>query len=223
MTVSAPTDAIAHWCKLLDGFQTAPSKFYATVEEALKRREVPNIELSRVDWKESGVFSVKREYLRVSRGSYVFDICGAPFGTGFFVSSWLVRPIPIPWPLTVLFSLIAFSVIFGLFTGILGLMGVILFVLLFPLMLWGFVQIMNEKAAEGWDDSIVAIPILGAIHEQIFRPTTYFRIDTMLMFQESVQAAVLEAIDQITGTSGVRMLSEFERKPMLTALTRGAE
>ena len=34
------------------------------------------------------IASAKREYLRMQRGKYAFDICAAPFGNGFFVSWW---------------------------------------------------------------------------------------------------------------------------------------
>ena len=44
---------------------------------------------SRVTHSQSGIFSSRREYLRISREEYIFDICAAPFGTDFFVSWWL--------------------------------------------------------------------------------------------------------------------------------------
>jgi hypothetical protein len=46
-------------------------------------------------------------------------------------------------------------------------------------------------------------------------PTTYYKIDTTLMFQESVHRAVVEVIDQMTQAKGLRALSESERKPIL--------
>jgi hypothetical protein len=44
---------------------------------------------SRITWKEGGLLSAKREYLRVRRKEFVFDVCAAPFGKGFFFSWWL--------------------------------------------------------------------------------------------------------------------------------------
>jgi hypothetical protein len=41
---------------------------YALVEEAIKRREIPAARTSRVDWKEGGVISPRREY-RTGRGN----------------------------------------------------------------------------------------------------------------------------------------------------------
>jgi hypothetical protein len=220
MAVASSDSVLSHWCKLFENLQMAPLEFYTTIEQAVKRREIPNIEISRVDWSESGIFSARREYLRISRGRHVFDICGAPFGTGFFVSSWLVRPQAAPWPLALLLLSLGAFISLAIFVRIFGfILGLPVFVIGFPLLFWGFVQIMKEK--EGWDDSIVAIPILGPIYERVFRPETYYKIDTTLMFQQSVHNAVLEAVDQLTSGKGVRALSELERKPALIHFAKG--
>ena len=39
-----------------------------------------------------------------------------------------------------------------------------------------------------------------------------------MMFQGAVHSAMLEVIDEITNTKGLRALSEAERKPILTDL-----
>lgn len=62
---------------------------------------------------------------------------------------------------------------------------------------------------------VMRIPFLGPALVRIFRPETYYRIDTALMFQESVHATVLEILEQSTKTQGLRSLSELERKPIL--------
>ncbi|WAC06734.1 MAG: hypothetical protein OS130_10790 [Thermodesulfobacteriota bacterium] len=155
---------ISHWHHLIEGLQDSPQRFYASLEGAISRRQIPGTELSRIDYREGGIFSAKREYFRVRRGEYVFDICAAPFGNSFFVSWWLGE-----------------------------LMGC----------LWGF---------------FAAIPVLGVLMMRAFRPETYYRLDTALMFQELVNSAVLEVVDEITKAKGIRALSEFERKPILSDL-----
>ena len=80
---------ISHWYNLFEGLQASPQEFYARVEGAIQNRQVPDAQTVRVDWKEGGLLSAKREYLRVRRKKLVFDICGAPFGPHFFVSWWL--------------------------------------------------------------------------------------------------------------------------------------
>ena len=47
---------------------------------------------------------------------------------------------------------------------------------------------------------------------------TYYRLDTALMFQESVRAAVLEILDGAIKAKGLRALSELDRKPILAGL-----
>ena len=59
------------------------------------------------------------------------------------------------------------------------------------------------------------IPVVGPILRGLLRPTTYYKIDTALMFQQSVHAAVLEVLDQITSTKATRALSDAERKPIM--------
>jgi len=162
---ASPASVISHWYHLCEGLQASPKEFYTSVEQAVQRRQIPNVQMSRVNWREGGLFSAKREYLRVRRNEYVFDICGAPFGNGFFFSWWLGE-------------------------------------------------------LEGCLASLVSIPFVGLFFLWLVRPATYYKIDTALMFQESVRQAVNEVIDQMTTAKGIRALSELERKPILREFYR---
>ena len=84
-------NVISHWHYPIENFQTSTMEFYAAVEQALKPHEIPDYSVSRIDWREGGVLTARREYLRIKRGKLAFDICAAPFGTGFFFSSWLAE------------------------------------------------------------------------------------------------------------------------------------
>lgn len=148
----------SNWYQLLEGVQASPREFYASIESALSARKIPSAETSRIDWHEGGILSAKREYLRVTRKPHIFDICGAPFGTGFFVSWWL-----------------------GELPGCLA-----------------------------------SVPFIS----RLVGRDTYYQIDTELMFQEAVHRAVLQAVDGLTSTKGIRLLSESERKPILRGLLR---
>lgn len=219
MAQASPESVLSHWSKLFEGLQASTQEFYQSVDEAIARRQIPGAKTSRVDWHEGGVLTAKREYLRVMRGRYMFDICAAPFGNGFFVSWWhaqAVSPLgPLALALLMLYGLggIAFSFkkfgfFLGFFVAIVGL----------PLLFWLFTRAMNwlrEGRREGWDDALVAMPILGPVYERIFRPQTYYKIDTYLMFQSAVHAAVLEVVDQLTTAKGLRALAESERKPVM--------
>ncbi|MGV7222186.1 MAG: hypothetical protein ACQ9MH_11710 [Nitrospinales bacterium] len=89
MAKATVSSVFSHWNTLIQGLQASPKDFYTSVEESINKMGIPDVKLSRVDWKEGGMLSAKREYLQVRRKEYLFDICGAPFGNGFFVSWWL--------------------------------------------------------------------------------------------------------------------------------------
>jgi hypothetical protein len=72
-------------------FTYSPQDFYKSVEANIKKYDVPGIKLSRVNYFEGSFIGGRREYLRIRRGAFVFDICASPFGTGFFVSWWHVE------------------------------------------------------------------------------------------------------------------------------------
>lgn len=91
--MSSTTEVISHWSTLIEDFQTSPQQFYAELTKAIQKRQMPNARIDRITFKESHLLSAKREYLRIScKNDFYFAVCGAPFGTGFFVSWWLLEP-----------------------------------------------------------------------------------------------------------------------------------
>lgn len=78
----------SHWQHYYDDFSYAPSEFYNAIETAVNKQELPGVKISKITYGEGGVFSPRREYLRIARGKTVFDICAAPYAKGFFISSW---------------------------------------------------------------------------------------------------------------------------------------
>lgn len=161
MAAKPPSSIVSHWYHLIDGLQTSPLKFYEAVETAITKRQAPDAKASRVQWREGGMFSAKREYLRIQRQKLVFDICGAPFGRGFFISWWLGE----------------------LPSGVAAFAGM--------------------------------FPVVGSFVQDVFRPSTYYKIDSALMFGEMIHGGVLEVCDAMTTASGIRTLSDLERKPVL--------
>lgn len=154
-------DVISHWYYLFEGIHQPTQDFYSRLEVAINERGMKEVRIMRAEIQEGGLLSAKRLYLQVWRKSLIFDVCGAPFGNGFFVSWWLRDP-----------------------------MSSCLSVLL-------------------------RLPIIHYIFELFVRPYTYYKIDTALMFQQSVHSAVLEVLDQMTSQTGIRALSETERKPVM--------
>ena len=81
---------VSHWYQLFEGFHIEPSAFYDSLEQAIQKRSIPDTQFERIKCAEGGMFSADRLYLRITRKDHYFDICGAPFGNGYFVSWWLV-------------------------------------------------------------------------------------------------------------------------------------
>jgi hypothetical protein len=161
--MSSTTEVISHWNTLIENFQTSPQQFYEAVTQAIEKRQIPNARMDKIQWNESHLLSAKREYLRIyCKKDFYFAICGAPFGTGFFVSWWLLEP-----PDGCLMSLLS------------------------------------------------SFPLLSAIARALVKPWTYYRLDTAMMFQTATHSAVLEVIDSITSSQGIKGLSETERKPIM--------
>ena len=154
----------SHWYHLIENLQQSSQDFYALVDRAIGQRQLPETKTSRVDYREGGILSAKREYLRVKRKEHIFDICAAPFGRGFFISWWL------------------------------------------------------GETPSNSTNFVLKIPFIGPMMLRMFKPATYYRLDTALMFQESVHSAVLEVLDNRTKTQGLRSLTELERKPILSDL-----
>jgi len=210
-------DVISHWYKYVEGFHTSSQDFYGAVEEAIKRREVPGLSTSRVEWKEGGVVAARREYLRISREKLVCDICAAPFGNGYFFSWWLAKPSPrlLLYAAYLLAGLFALWVFFGQILG--WFWGSLATLFLMPVVLvtiGGFVR----AGVLAIEDEILAVPVLGRLYNWLFRPYTYFKMDSALMFQEAMRASVEEVINDLFAAKGMRALSDLERKPVLQEL-----
>ena len=81
---------VAKWNHLIPDAQFSAMEFYAAIEDEVSRHKILEIQMTRTTWKERGLLSSRREYLRLRQSRCVCDICAAPFGTDFFFSSWLV-------------------------------------------------------------------------------------------------------------------------------------
>jgi hypothetical protein len=232
--VAKEPNFISHWDQLFENFQTSSVEFYNAVEKAVAERSVPEAHWTRVEHKEGGLASANRQYLRMHRGKHAFDICAAPFGNGFFVSWWLTEP-PLRfgflYTLAILFGVfICFNIAYGLGAAIGAAMSGLSFGIMLggcfafigvPLLLWLIGNGLRQGVIAG-ESTVLAIPIIGWIYERVFAPTTYYSMDTAIMFQKSIHQAVLEVVDGMTAAKGVRALSEFERKPVMKSMSASA-
>lgn len=207
-------EVISHWHLLMENFETSGMEFYAAVEEALKERSIPDIELSRVEWKEGGLATARREYLRVQRSRVAFDVCAAPFGKGFFFSWWLAR-IPQQFGILILVALLLGLLL--VYSSLVQAFGFIQGTFAMPILI-GVIGILIRNGTIPAEEEILEIPFVGWFYERLFSPTTYYRLDTALMFQESVRNAVMQVVGELRNEKGLRALSEAEAKPHLREL-----
>ncbi|HUP22075.1 MAG TPA: hypothetical protein VNB06_03950 [Thermoanaerobaculia bacterium] len=214
---------------MAESFATSSMDFYRAVEEDIAAREIPDVRCSRVEFKESGIGSAGREYLRVERGDLAFDVCAAPFGRGFFFSWWLSRqPLHARWVVLLFFVVIvggamALPTVGGLIlmtaNSCLGLMILPLSPLAGVLAVVGCV-VAARTGRLGPDEKFVDVPLIGWIYGRLFRPETYYSVDTTTMFQESVRRSVNGVIDGLFEAQGIRALTEAERKPTVRDLIK---
>ena len=215
-------DVLSHWYALIPGFMTSTDEFYQSIEKELKSRQVPGLEISRVEFSEGGLLSDKREYLRMSRERLVFDVCGAPFGTAYFFSCRFAElPVRITiWHLLFLafllgFFLIVFSIILTPF------IGPFVFLALLGFVIW----VGRNSLALGLRDVdafLMQLPLIGALYERFLRKETYYRQDTRLMYCETVNAVVKGLVEEITAAKGVKLVQFNEYNPVLGELYKPA-
>jgi hypothetical protein len=79
-----------HWQHSFD-FEFSAEEFYQSVQEEITNRKIPDVKFSRVTYSQGGLFSGSREYLHIVKDEFIYDVCAAPYGTGFFVSLWYVE------------------------------------------------------------------------------------------------------------------------------------
>jgi hypothetical protein len=239
MPQSPLDDVVSHWHKLFANFRTSAEDFYTSVEAALDRWKLDGLKVSRVRSSEGGILSPDREYLRVTGERHCFDMCAAPFGTGYFFSSWVTErqarfvafyliffaivTLGIAWLLSKAMGMVT-TALNGVWSGVLsGLLRpvfnpIVLLPIAFLIVLW-LIAVAARAGEYGYEAAILTVPLIGWFYERFFAPKTYYRIDTMLMFQSAVHSAMMEAIDEQTNLKGVRGLTEDERKPLFGKLT----
>lgn len=204
----------SHWACLVEGLSTSVQDSYAELESALNAREVPELTFSRVEYSEAGVGSAQREYMRITRKDYVFDVCAAPFGRSFFFSWWMSIP---QLPFAILYTVgyfaaivIATAAIFWPFRG--SCFGY----LLLPFLPFGagigLLFLMRIGAI--FDEGVaLRIPVVSSIYRAFFAPETYYRSDTQKMFEKAVHNALLEVVDAKISEQGLRALAPEDRRP----------
>jgi hypothetical protein len=213
---------LSNWHTLFEDFSTSTQDFYRAVQTAVADRNLPDVRISRVFWSEGGVGSAKREYLRIERQRIVFDICSAPYGKGHFFSWWLAK-IPAKYGLLVVMALLL-GFLFGwlLFEGMVlqifgyGCSGAVVSALGFFVGIPAAFLILGvgvERGLIGDEEWVLSIPWVGYLYYVVFNPVSYFRLDTAMMFRDSIRSAVNEVINDLREEKGLRLLGDEDFRP----------
>lgn len=191
----------AQWYVPLLNFQSHAEEFYQAVEEDLKKRDVPDMRIERILFKEAGMFSSDHEYLRIMRERSVVDVGSAKFGTSWWFSA---RAASLPRQLTMLEVLIFLICLANFFFVYQYLFGWILGGIVFGSTLFCLIAAMwLARTYSGLDEFFLHMPILGAIYEVAFRPETYHRQDQRHMFADLVQTIVRAKVREFCQMGGV--------------------
>lgn len=213
-------EVVDHWYTLIPGFNTSTKDFYAAIEQELKARQVPGLEILHVDFAEGGVLSAQRQYLRLSRERLVFDICAAPFGTAYFFSC---RFAELPAVIAI-WQLLAVVSVLGICIPVSFLVCAKVFGLLTPFVwpaAWIFliavtIYALRNAVALGLKDldaTLIKSHVVGPIYERWFRKETYYRQDTRIMYRDTVNAVVKAKVEEVTGANGVKLVQFNDYSP----------
>ena len=165
----------------------------------MERQRLPDVEASEKEFREGGMLSARRRYLRLRRDRLVFDVCSAPFGTSWFFSC---RCGEIPLRLRWWESALILAAAAGILAAHVSVLGQVWGCALFALNLASLLFLLNCLAATelyGLDAALMRVPVLGAFYETHFRENSYHRDDTRTMCEESVNRIVRDAVEAVAG------------------------
>lgn len=211
-------EVLHHWIASAENFNYSPKTFYDELEKVLAERKIPDLTMDRFEYAEGGLLSGERTYLRMQRERLTFDVCAAPFGTGYFFSCRTVQlPVKVKlWHLVVLY--LVFASVWG---GLVKVSGPWLGSGLALLLLLALVITLYNAAANSAlsvDAVLTRIPVLGTVYEAWFKRDTYFRQDTRLMYLDLVPKLVQELGKTVTGANGVLLVRQYQTAPVLGEL-----
>jgi hypothetical protein len=206
------------WITPILDYSSDSSKFYAAVEDDLKKWEMPQLTLERIRFKDGGPLSVEREYLRVRRESLVFDIVSARFGKSWWFSCRsAVLPRTLRWWELILFLILvcgfvsSYWYMFGLIIGsmVLGVSTIMMLVLM-----------VAGRSWNGLDDLLLRLPVIGWFYENVIRAESYYRDDARRMYVSMVDYLVREKVKEFTAADGIEDIhfNEVKDTRQLTSL-----
>jgi hypothetical protein len=215
-------EILDHWISFADGFSFSSVEFYQLVEDELTARRIPNLTISRQEFRQGGMLSEKRVYLRMMRERLAFDACAAPFGNVHFFSC---RTIYIP-ALVRLWHIIAAIAVLGLIEVVLirplGLTFATVAVVTLIFALVGVLRNAAAAALTALDSLLLDIPVVSTIYEDWFREETYYRYDTRLLYLKILPDLIKELATDAVAAKGVKLQQQYERSPIFAELYKPA-
>ncbi|MHB8736187.1 MAG: hypothetical protein ACYC6M_12875 [Terriglobales bacterium] len=211
---------LSYWCDLAANFAFSPQEFYALVTKHLAAQHVPGLETRHVLMRASSRFSAERLYLQFRRERLVFEICGFPFGTGFFASSRLFdrRKKPTWLDYVILLGVLGLwglpiTYQWGWRWSVIATTGVVALV-------WSLMRLAQLETMAWLDRVLSGIPILGLLHDKLFHPDTFYRQDTNNAYRGAVNLAVREAVNEMRSSKGLTPLTDEQWRPVMRGLER---
>lgn len=71
----------------ISNFQYSTQVFYSLIQDAMEQRNIPGVKFKTVTHRMKGIFSPRFKYFQIIRKDIVIEVCAAPVGTGFFITS----------------------------------------------------------------------------------------------------------------------------------------
>ena len=130
---------------------------------------------------ERGIGSAHRLYFRLDRDWGHFDICAAPFGTGYFFSFRYIVP-----------TVVGFWI--KIFAGVFVIAPVIAGLTLLGFLTAGLALVL-----------LPVVSLLWAVIVYTWRKETYYKQDTALMYLSTVPQIIKTLFERVTLQKGVRL------------------
>lgn len=206
-----PGVVLRHWYAYVEDFSTSPQEFYDAVRREIESRQLPKVDLNLVSRAEGiRLLSSERVYLRLRRTDMAYDLCAAPFGTGFFFS-FRVSLLPITFGLLDLLVLV-FGFGFGGLTLLAALGPAVGSVVVLALLVFLAVGLWSAPRHDfDWlDDLLLALPVIGPLYYRFFRPQTVYRQDAALVYLQAVERIFRRQVDELTLARGVKLSRTFD-------------
>jgi len=215
---SRKADVYSHSGTLTPDIHFSTQDFYKDLETIIRDKQWPGVDLVRIGYREAGVLSHKREYLRVIRHRHLFDVCASTFGKDYFFS---VREAELPSVVDLrafFVVMVSLALLFYVSSKAFGMLfGSFAFVFLLGAIVWFFFSILKLGLTRV-DSIFIQLPVIGPVYEAWFRKDTYFQQDTRLVFLQSFTSVVKQQVEETVSAKGLRFLDSFERQPILDGL-----